>query len=72
MSQIAHKMKGIAIIHDETNNKKYAQIDLDIHGELWEDFYDGMMAELAKNDEMIPLEDVIAEFKSKGIVDAEI
>ena len=65
-------MRGIAIIHDETNNKRYAQIDLDIHGELWEDIYDGLMAGLAKNEDMIPLEDVIAEFKSKGILDADI
>jgi hypothetical protein len=62
-------MKGIAIIHDETNNKKYAQIDLDIHGELWEDFYDGLMAELAKDEESLSLDELGSQLKKEGLID---
>lgn len=62
-------MKGIAIIHDETNNKKYAQIDLDIHGEMWEDIYDGLMAELAKDEESLSLDELGSQLKEEGLID---
>lgn len=62
-------MEGIAYITDQANNKRYVQIDLDKYGELWEDFQDTIEAELSKNDEKIPIDDVIAELETKGNLD---
>ena len=69
MSKNVEKMKGISIIHDQTNDKKYAQIDLELYGEVWEDFYDGLLAELAKEEESYPLKEVIEELETKGNLD---
>lgn len=62
-------MKGISIIHDTTNNKRYVQIDIETmeeHQEEIEDLIDVIIAESRKNDERIPLEDVIKELEEKG------
>lgn len=59
-------MDGIYYLTDEKNNKKFVQIDLEKYGQIWEDFYDGLMAELTKDEESFPLEDVISELESKG------
>ena len=37
-------MKGIQFVVDGQGNKKAVQIDLRIHGRLWEDFCDAMIA----------------------------
>jgi hypothetical protein len=42
------------------------------HGDLWEDFYDTMIAELRKDEEKIPLEDVIKDLKKEGKLDESI
>ena len=65
-------MKGISIIHDTTNNKRYAQIDIETleeHQEEIEDLIDVIIAESRKGDERIPLEDVIKELEEKGNLD---
>jgi hypothetical protein len=59
-------MEGINYVTDDKNEKVAVQIDLRKYGELWEDFYDSLIAEMRKDDEKIPLEDVIVELKSKG------
>ena len=59
-------MKGIHYVTDEKNRKIAVQIDLKTHGELWEDFYDSVIAELRKDEEKIPLEDVIKDLKKAG------
>jgi len=33
-------MKGIHFLTDSDNNKVAVQIDLQLHGELWQDFYE--------------------------------
>ena len=59
-------MKGINYVTDDKNRKVAVQIDLKKYGDLWEDFYDNMMAELRENEDKIPLELVIKELKKKG------
>ena len=42
---------------------QFVQIDLSIHGELWEDFYDLLIAEQRKDEESIPFVDAINRLK---------
>ncbi len=37
-------MRGIDFVVDETGERKAVLIDLAEHGELWEDFYDALVA----------------------------
>jgi hypothetical protein len=37
-------MRGIQYITDDRGKKRAVVIDLEKHGELWEDFYDTLMA----------------------------
>jgi len=59
-------MKGVTIIKDETNNKRFAQIDLDEYAEIWEDIQDILSAESRKNEDKIPWEEVKAELNREG------
>jgi hypothetical protein len=59
-------MEGINYVTDDKNEKVAVQIDLRKYGELWEDFYDSLIAEIRKNEEKISLEDVIVQLKEKG------
>ena len=59
-------MEGINYVTDDKNEKVAVQIDLRKYGELWEDFYDTLIAEIRKEEEKIPLEDVINDLKAKG------
>lgn len=62
-------MEGIKYLTDEENKKKYVQIDLEKYGEIWEEFYDGLLAQLAQDDEYVSLEEFTKELKSKGLID---
>jgi hypothetical protein len=57
-------MEGIFFIEDKNSKKKFVQIDLLIHGELWEDFYDLIVAEQRKDEELIPFDEVIERLKN--------
>jgi len=63
-------MKGIHYVTDDKNRKIAVQIDLKKYSELWEDFYDNLIAELRKDEEKIPLEKVIKKLKKEGKLDA--
>jgi len=65
-------MKGINYVTDEKNKKIAVQIDLKEYGHLWEDFYDNIIAELRKDEEKIPLDDVIRKLKEEGKLDESI
>ena len=62
-------MEGIRYITDENNNRIAVQIDLNKYGEYWEDFYDGLLAELAKDEESISVEELGEQLRSKGLLD---
>lgn len=51
-------MDGIEFLEDKKTNKKYVQIDLEKHGELWQDFMDIIIAQSRKNEKKIALSDV--------------
>jgi hypothetical protein len=59
-------MEGIHYLTDDQNRRIAVQIDLRMYGELWEDFYDALMADMRKDEEKIPLEQVIRDLKQKG------
>ncbi len=59
-------MEGIHYLTDDQNRRIAVQIDLRMYGELWEDFYDVLMADMRKDEEKIPLEEVIRDLKQKG------
>jgi len=66
-------MKGIHFLVDENNKKTAVQIDLNIYGELWEDFYDAMLVKLTKDEPTTSFDDFIGELKKDGALDdAEI
>lgn len=59
-------MKGISFITNDENKKVAVLIDLKEHGDLWEDFYDGLIAEQRKNDEVISFDQLKLELKNEG------
>ncbi len=59
-------MEGIHFLTDDQNNRIAVQIDLRKYGALWEDFYDVLVAEQRKNDEKVPLEQLISDLKKSG------
>lgn len=58
-------MKGIQFVIDESGKKKAVLIELEEWGELWEDFYDIVVAESRKDEDTIPWEDIKAEMHRK-------
>ena len=62
-------MEGILYLTDEKNKKRFVQIDLEKYGDIWEDFYDGLIAEMSKNEDSYPVEEVISELENKGNLD---
>lgn len=62
-------MDGIMFLSDEKNENRFVQIDLNKYGEIWEDFYDGLMAEMAKGEPTISIEELGQQLKSKGLLD---
>jgi len=59
-------MEGIFYVIDEQGNRRFVQIDLDKHGELWEDFYDLLIAESRKEEESISYNQVKDDLKAYG------
>ena len=48
------------------------QIDLEKHGELWEDMHDILVAQSRQDEESIPLEELIDELKAAGKLDPNV
>ncbi len=58
-------MKGIHFLTDSDNNKVAVQIDLQLHGELWQDFYDLLLVEAAKDEESDSLESYLEKLEKR-------
>ena len=58
-------LKGIQFLFDEHGKAKSVLIDLEAHGELWEDFYDELMIQSAKGQATIPWEQLEAELEEE-------
>ncbi|MEW6234017.1 MAG: hypothetical protein AB1656_01395 [Candidatus Omnitrophota bacterium] len=53
-------MKGVQFVIDENSQKQAVLIDLKKHREIWEDFYDALLAKERENEHRESLEEVIA------------
>jgi hypothetical protein len=62
-------MKGIQFVSDHNGQKVAVQIDLRKYGELWEDFYDTLLAQLRKDEPRESLEDVKLRLLKQGKLD---
>ena len=65
-------MEGIRYLVNEEQQPVAVQIDLEKYGELWEDFYDVLVAQVHRQEESIPLEEVIQELKAAGKLDQDV
>ena len=61
MKGIGIPLEGVQFLVDEHGNCTSVALDLHIWGDLWEDFYDGMLAEATRDEPTIPWEQVKAE-----------
>ena len=51
-------MKGVQFLVDDDGERKAVVIDLSLHGELWEDFFDVALAKERRNEPRESLQDV--------------
>ncbi len=49
-------MTGIQFVTDEKGRKTGVLIDLRKHGAIWEDFWDGLVAESRRKEKSVPYE----------------
>ena len=59
-------MEGIYYVMDDKGQKRFVQIDLSIHDEIWEDFYDLLVSNSRENEESISYDVVKDELKKYG------
>ena len=59
-------MEGIFYVTDEQNVRRYVQIDLELYGHLWEDFFDLIVAHSRQDEETISLDQVKEELQKYG------
>ena len=51
-------MKGVQFLIDDEGERTAVMIDLSIHSELWEDFFDAVIAKERQDEPRAPLEEV--------------
>ena len=56
-------MEGIYFLEDDRGKKRFVQIDLTLHGDLWEDFYDTLIVEERQDEESVPFSKVLEIIK---------
>jgi len=59
-------MKGIQFVSDDKGRKVAVLIDLKKYGELWEDFYDSLMARARTEEPRESLESVKKRLRQQG------
>jgi hypothetical protein len=59
-------MKGIQFLTNEEGKKTAVLIDLKKHGDLWEDFYDSLIARARAEEPRESLEEVKKQLKKQG------
>ena len=62
-------MKGIQFVTDERGQKTAVLIDLKKYGELWEDFYDSLIATRRADEPRESLEEVRRRLQRQGKLD---
>jgi len=59
-------MIGVRYVTDERGKRIAVQLDLAVHGELWEDLQDVLVSRQRETEESIPLEEVMARLIKSG------
>ena len=59
-------MRGIQYITDDLGKKRAVVIDLESYGELWEDFYDSLVARKRASEPRESLESVKKRLRKQG------
>ena len=59
-------MKGIRFVTNHKGERVAVMIDLERYGDLWEDFYDSLLAEMRRDEPTSSLETVKRNLKKKG------
>lgn len=59
-------MTGIQFVTDAKGRRVAVQIDLRKHKAIWEDFWDGLVAESRRKEKSIPLDQVKAALIKRG------
>ena len=59
-------MRGIQYITDDRGKKRAVVIDLESYGELWEDFYDSLVARKRASEPRESLESVKKRLRKRG------
>jgi hypothetical protein len=59
-------MTGIQYVSDEQGRRIAVQIDLRVHGELWEDLQDVLVSRKRQSEKSIPLEDFKSQLVKSG------
>ncbi len=62
-------MEGIQFVTDDKGRKTAVLIDLEKHGELWEDFYDSLIAAERKDEPRESIETVRRRLVRQGKLD---
>lgn len=62
-------MTGVRYVVDEQGEKKAVMIDLTTHGEIWEDFYDVLLAKEREHEPRESLEEVRLRLIAQGKLD---
>ena len=67
LAKEAGLVKGIRFVIDDKGEKKAVLIDLEEHGELWEDFYDSLIARQRAEEPRESLESVKEKLRRGGL-----
>lgn len=59
-------MEGIQFVTDDKGRKTAVLIDLKKYGELWEDFYDGLIAKRREDEPRESLDEVREKLRQQG------
>ena len=59
-------MRGVRYVTDDDGKRVAVILDLDEWGEVWEDFYDVMVAEERRGEPVMALEDFAAQLAEDG------
>jgi hypothetical protein len=62
-------MEGIQFVINDEGEKTAVQIDLKRYGQLWEDFYDNLIADMRENEPRESLESVRERLRQQGKLD---
>ncbi len=66
-------MDGITVIHNQTTNKRYVQIDMDkFDSEYLRDLIEGIVAESRRSEESVPWEEAIKLLRQDGVINVEL